>query len=196
MIAEAVARALDNYLRSHTSLQWQGNYLTPPCKAAVMLALFPQNGSWYLPFIVRNHYQGVHSGQVAFPGGKCDLQDADAIDTAIRETYEETGLLVNRSQVVGQLHEVYIPPSNSLVVPVVAVLAHAPHFVPNPKEVAEIFWLSVSYLRRRDIRGSKEVTLPDGRKVPYTTFQANGKEIWGATARMLSELLTVLERVL
>ncbi|MCS7018000.1 MAG: CoA pyrophosphatase [Cytophagales bacterium] len=197
MFVTQLAQALQNYLYQTSPVRWQISQSPQPQVAAVLLALFWQQGEWHLPFILRNTYAGVHSGQIGFPGGRQDAADEDLIATALRETLEEIGVQVCRSQVIGRLHELYVPPSHTIVHPIVAVLPAPPVFSPNPREVAEVFTLSISYLRRPDIKGMRAVTLPNGATAPFTTFRtpANG-EIWGATARMLSEFLAATAPIL
>lgn len=168
----------------------------PPRVAAVLIGLFQYQDRWYLPFILRPAYEGVHGGQVAFPGGRCDPTDTDVVCTALRETQEEIGVWVSPAQVVGRLHEVYIPPSHTIVHPIVALLPEPPVFRPDPREVAEVFTVPLDYLKRPDIRGIREVMLPNGSTMPFTTFRIADKEIWGATARMVSELLAALDNLL
>lgn len=196
MLAAQISQALNDYLHQHPPVRWKVPEQPVPRIASVLIALFQEDGKWHLPFILRNTYEGVHSGQVAFPGGRYDMADEDLIATALRETQEEIGVSVSHSQVVGRLHELYIPPSHTIVHPIVAVLSEPPVFNHDPREVAEVFTLPVSYLKRPDIRGVREVMLPNGNKMPFTTFRAAEKEIWGATARMLTEFLTAVQSVL
>lgn len=196
MLAAQISQALDDYLHQNPPVRWKIPEEPAPRIASVLIALFHHDSEWYIPFILRNTYEGVHSGQVAFPGGRYDVTDEDTIATALRETQEEIGVSVNRSQVVGRLHELYIPPSHTIVHPIVAILPEPPVFNRDPHEVAEIFTLPVSYLKRPDIRGVREVMLPNGNKMPFTTFRAAEKEIWGATARMLTEFLAAVQSVL
>jgi 8-oxo-dGTP pyrophosphatase MutT (NUDIX family) len=197
MLAARISQALNDYLHQNPPVYWKIPENPAPRIAAILIALFREGSEWYLPFILRNTYDGVHSGQVAFPGGRYDTTDEDLIATALRETMEEIGVPVSRSQVVGQLHKLYIPPSHTIVHPIVALLPNPPVFNPDPHEVAEVFTLPVSYLKRPDIRGVREIALPNGNKTPFTTFRvAEKKEIWGATARMLTEFLAAIQSVL
>ncbi|MEZ4828489.1 MAG: CoA pyrophosphatase [Bacteroidia bacterium] len=79
-------------------------------KSAVLILVYPQNGSLYVPFMRRAEGGRVHSGQISFPGGSRDEGDIDFIDTALREANEELGILREDVEVLGQMTELYIPP--------------------------------------------------------------------------------------
>ena len=86
-----------------------------PKKAAVMMLFYPKNKETHLVLIVRNSYPGVHSSQIAFPGGKVEIEDASLAHTALRETEEEIGVDRNKIEIIKSFTDVYIPPSNFLV---------------------------------------------------------------------------------
>ena len=88
-----------------------------PKKAAVMMLFYPKKKQTHLALILRTSYNGVHSSQIAFPGGKVELEDIDLKHTAIRETHEEIGVHPTNITVVRAFTEVYIPPSNYMVYP-------------------------------------------------------------------------------
>src|SRR5690606_39673314 len=89
-----------------------------PRKAAVMALFYPDAGNGTnLLLILRNTYNGVHSNQIALPGGQMEKDDKDLINTALRETYEEVGAVPDQIQVIRSLTKVYIPPSNFEVTP-------------------------------------------------------------------------------
>lgn len=161
-------------------------------KGGVLILLYPETESLYLPLILRPEDTGVHSGQVALPGGKQDPEDQDIIDTALRETWEEIGVKVNRSQVIGQLSPMYIPPSNFLVYPTVAAIDHLPDFVPSPHEVAQLIKLNLPDFVLNDHRKIKEIKARYMKaKVPC--YEVGEYTIWGATAMILSEFLMVIK---
>ncbi|MGV9004356.1 NUDIX hydrolase [Flavobacterium sp.] len=164
--------------------------------AAVMMLFYPKNNQTHLVLILRNSYKGVHSSQIAFPGGKPEHLDLDLKETALRETHEEIGILPNKIEVLRSFTEVYIPPSNYMVHPFLGISKEELQFVPQVEEVAGIIELSlVDFLDERIIQNQKMNT-------SYATnFDVPGflvKEhfIWGATAMMLSELKETLKMVL
>ncbi len=156
-------------------------------QAGVLVLLYPQANDLYFVLTRRTDTLRGHSGQVSFPGGKRDAHDPSLIATARRETCEELGICTDNLDVIGSLSNVYIPPSNFDVTPVVAALPVKPQFHPNPAEVAEVFSVSLSALiddafkrsEYREIQGASYF-------IPYYAF--NGHKVWGATAIMLSEL--------
>ncbi|NJL15524.1 MAG: CoA pyrophosphatase [Microscillaceae bacterium] len=159
--------------------------------SSVLLLLYPEGDRLHFPMIVRPENSGVHSGQVALPGGKKDEEDEDLIETALRETWEELGVRVLRSQVLGQLSHLYIPPSNFLVFPAIAILPEKPVFSPSVYEVAEMLTVDLHDFIDRNPRTVREITARYMRaEVPC--FDLGGKVVWGATAMILSELYCIL----
>jgi 8-oxo-dGTP pyrophosphatase MutT (NUDIX family) len=163
-----------------------------PRLASVMLALYHIDNELHLPFIVRPNYDGVHSGQVAFPGGKMEETDLSAVHTAIRETYEEIGVGVAHEQVIGAMPKVYVVPSNMLVTPVIAYLDRKPEFVIDHNEVAKVLEVSISDLLNPNNHGKRQVIMPNNIRMNFPSFLVQGEEIWGATARMLSEFFKLI----
>ncbi len=163
--------------------------------SSVMLLFYPENGRLHFPMIVRPENSGVHSGQIALPGGKKDEEDEDLIATALRETHEEIGIKIDRSQVLGQLSHLYIPPSNFLVYPVVAAIEEKPSFVPSPYEVAELLSVDLYDFLEKHPRQEREIEARYMRaKVPC--YELNDKIVWGATAMILCELHSIAKELL
>ena len=88
-----------------------------PRYASVLMLLYPKNKITHLVLILRNTYPGIHSSQIAFPGGKNEKEDASFAQTALRETHEEIGIPAHKITIIKPFTEVYIPPSNFLVSP-------------------------------------------------------------------------------
>ncbi|HZK08000.1 MAG TPA: CoA pyrophosphatase [Bacteroidales bacterium] len=167
--------------------------LAAAMSSSVMALFFEQTNDIRLVFIQRPLYDGVHSGQIAFPGGRTEKSDADTCQTALRETEEETGISAKDIKVIGQLSDLYIPPSNFLVHPFVGYLTHEPHFVPDPVEVQEVFTIKLDDLLRPDAIKMRTVTGANyTAEVPC--FFIDNRLIWGATSMILSELIMVIQR--
>lgn len=163
--------------------------------AGVLMLLFPLHQHLHLPLILRPNYEGVHSGQMALPGGKVEPQDQDIIHTALRETEEEIGVKVKRQQVLGQLTDLYIPPSNISVTPIVAYCEKEPAYILDPNEVADIINVSLRELRDPQNQMIAQVKVVGGGIMEAPAFRIQGRIVWGATAMMLSELLDVLNEI-
>ena len=160
----------------------------------VLILLYPDQGQVHFPLIVRPEYEGVHSGQVALPGGKKDEEDEDFIATALRETSEEIGVDVERTNVLGRLSELYIPPSNFIVHPIVAAISEKPTFRPDEREVAKMITVDLMSLRGDAKREVKEVQWK-GQTVNLPFYNIDNQTVWGATAMILGEFLTIIDEL-
>ena len=161
-------------------------------KSAVLILFYPHQGEVYLPLILRPAYDGVHSGQMAFPGGRYEPTDEDLLRTAKREAQEEIGLRLNDVRVLGVLSELFIPPSNFFVLPVVACLPYRPDFFPDPREVEKVIEVPYREIRDKNIVGQSEVEVR-GKYFQAVNYLIQNYKVWGATAMMISELLTLMD---
>jgi len=160
--------------------------------SAVLILFYPQEEEISFPVILRPTYDGVHSGQVAFPGGKADPEDKDLYATALREAWEEIRAPYNEINILGHLSEIYITVSDMRVVPVVGTLPFRPDFLPDPREVAEIREIRLSEILDKQI--IKQGRMPvRGGYITAPFYHYDGLRIWGATAMMISELTEIIE---
>lgn len=166
-----------------------------PRLSAVMALIYLKENQWHLVLTKRNEYEGTHSAQVSFPGGRKEEGDASLIHTSIRETKEEIGVWVPDTQIIGSLTEVYIPPSNFLVNPVLSWLPEQPAFNPDPREVNYIIEFPVDELTRDDLIKETKIKLSTGLRLTVPYFDIKGEIVWGATAVILSEFREILMRV-
>jgi 8-oxo-dGTP pyrophosphatase MutT (NUDIX family) len=162
--------------------------------AAVLVLLFPDDrGVARLVLTERLSYDGHHSGEVSFPGGKAEPGDTDATATALREATEEIHLdpVAAGVSTVGILDEVFIPVSDFRITPIVAVAERAPDLRPNPAEVARILTPeATSFLPDAPVE-VVERTIRDW-PLRYGGYRIDGLHVWGATARILGQLGAVL----
>ncbi len=159
-------------------------------RGGVLALFYPWQETVYLPFILRPEYNGVHSSQVAFPGGGFEAEDGDLTRTALREAYEEVGIHSDQVKVLGTLSPLYVYASNYLVLPTVAWCDERPNFRVDPYEVAALIETPLAELMDPVHRREEEWDLRSERvRVPYYLVQEH--IIWGATAMMLSELLAL-----
>lgn len=164
-----------------------------PRIAAVMMLLYPKKGRTHLVLIVRNAYNGVHSSQIAFPGGKYESTDADFEETALRETHEEVGIAPEKIKVVKSFTPMYIPPSNFMVHPFLGISKEELSFYPDAKEVAGIIELPLSVFLNDEIIIEATLSTSYANNILVPAFNIQNHIVWGATAMILSELREVLK---
>ena len=166
-------------------------------KAAVCLVLYQKTEEWYSVLIERNTYEGVHSGQMAFPGGRVEEEDENLDETALRETEEEIGIRREKLIKLGNLSPVFILPSNSLVNPLVVCMHEIPKFKLQEEEVAGLVEFPIAKLSDPDLIKNKRMQFGKNQEyemdVPY--FDIYGKVVWGATAAMLSEFAELIAQI-
>ncbi|PRY84661.1 NUDIX hydrolase [Mongoliibacter ruber] len=163
-------------------------------KGAVLMLFYPDaSGECFVPFIKRPKYPGVHSGQIAFPGGKMEESDEDLAMTALRESEEEIGIDASKVILLGSMSELYIPPSNFMVSPFLGYVNEKPKFIPEPSEVDRIINCAFQTILDKKIRKSGTIKGSGGfnMKAPY--FDIDSEMVWGATAMMLGEFTYMWE---
>lgn len=161
-------------------------------KAGVLLLLYPHADTIFTALMRRTSTsKDTHSGQISLPGGKHETEDLNIEATALRETEEEFGIDRRQIRLLGSLTPVYIPVSHSLAYPAIGAMAHRPTFLPNSREVAEVIEVSLPHLQRPDIVKQTQLEIRGtSLRVPY--YDVNGHIVWGATAIILSEFLSLV----
>ncbi|MBI9055646.1 MAG: CoA pyrophosphatase [Bacteroidales bacterium] len=162
-------------------------------KAGVLILLFPKNQELYLAFIQRTEYNGPHSGQISFPGGKAEDFDKNIIDTALRECHEEIGINPSKVKILGKLTPLHIPVSNFMVSPIMGIYKTTPQFKADPVEVEKVLEIKLKDLLDPTNCTTKEFSYGD---ISFLApiYNPNNITIWGATAMMLSEFLEVVKK--
>ncbi len=163
----------------------------PPKPGGVLILLYEKEGVIKFPLTKRPDYLGTHGGQISLPGGKAEPNE-DIITTALREGEEEIGILRSDVNVVGQLSEFFVIPSNFMVTPVIGYMNSPPRFNPDPKEVAQILEGSINQLIRPDAVQRKEIIAAKMYPMIAPHFEIEGEVVWGATAMILNELRVVI----
>ena len=163
-------------------------------KGAVLILIYPQEKQAFFPLIKRPEYIGVHSGQIAFPGGKMDEGDENEVFTALREAEEEVAVNASKVEVLGRMSDLFIPASNFLVSPVIGYVDHIPEFVPEEREVQRIISARVADIISPEIQ--KKTILEIGNQIKLDTpyFEVEKEMVWGATAMILGEFIELLEK--
>lgn len=160
--------------------------------AAVLILIHGKNGDANVVFTERTQHVEHHKGQMCFPGGACDDEDGGCEETALRETYEEIGVETQHVRIIGHLDDM-VTISNFRVTPVVAILEHNdpyPYSI-NDNEVAKVVEVPLTFLMEEG-NMELEVRAHQGREVLVPAFTYDGHRIWGATARMLHQLIELL----
>ena len=161
--------------------------------AAVLVPIIAHPSGLTVLFTQRTAHLKAHSGQVSFPGGRSEADDLSPVETALRETFEETGIAPSFVTVAGYLDR-YLTGTGFDIQPVVGVVKDGFVLTPDPREVAEIFEVPLAFLadpanRRRE---SREV---GGRKRSFYAFSYGRHEIWGATAAIVVGLVQRLNAI-
>src|SRR5215211_3589748 len=204
-LREAVARPLDAWREVYESFSpvdvetGERRPRIPPAgadsrRAAVLVPVLLEPEGARLVYTVRRDHLPDHAGQISFLGGSMVTGDGSLLETALREAEEEIDLSPDLVEVVGELEEMYIPPSNFRVSPFVGLLPPAAEMVFAPDEVEAIFTVSLDELMSpetlRRVRWRR-----DGRDYQVPIFAIGGspsRNIWGATAAMTASLLVRL----
>jgi 8-oxo-dGTP pyrophosphatase MutT (NUDIX family) len=171
--------------------EWPAGFDTATIRhAAALLLVFPVDQRAHIVLTVRGDALGRHGGQVSLPGGVIEPGESVA-QAALREAHEEVALAVDAVRILGPLTPIDIPVSGFRLQPVVGTTAARPELTPADGEVARILEIAVEEL----VDGSRLVTTErtrDGQTLVIPAFLIAGVEIWGATAMVLAEFLTLL----
>ena len=159
--------------------------------AGVLLLLYPKNGEYCVLLNRRTDTVEHHKGEISFPGGSKDPGDSTLLDTALRETHEEMGISPEDVEVLGELDDT---PTNTsfLIATTVGTIPYPYEFAPSASEVAEVLEAPISILMNKESHRD-EVRIVGGELVTHTSYVYQGHIIFGATARVLSRFLELLE---
>ncbi len=157
--------------------------------AAVLVPLFEEDGEARAVLTRRSEKMRTHTGQVAFPGGRIEPGE-QAEQAALREATEEVGLDARIVKVVGELQPLSTLSGTGAIRPFVGALSSRPELVPNPDEVARIFDVALAELLSDGVWHEERWDIPGRPNSPVWFFELAGETIWGATARILVDLLS------
>ncbi len=165
--------------------------------AGVMSLFYPsENFETRLILILRKTYNGIHSAQVGFPGGKLEAGDGTIQDAALRETEEEVGVSRDTISVLKKLTEIYIPPSNFFVQPFLGITTELPRFIPQEEEVEALIEVTLQDFMNDANITTQMLSTSYASNFEVPAFKLNGHIVWGATAMMLNEVRELLKMAL
>lgn len=165
-------------------------------KAGVLALIYPKDDQLHLAFIVRSSRdkRDKHAGQIGFPGGQYEPIDTDMKATAIRETYEEIGVVPDDIKIISPLTELYVFASNFLVSPYLGYIHYKPKFELQPSEVEELLEVPLSMFND-DIKETKNFNVRGGEIKDVPFYNLGGHTLWGATAMIMSEIEDIINQL-
>ena len=165
-----------------------------PKKAAVLALFYPDNnGKTRFLLTQRASYNGTHSAQISFPGGKTESTDKNLEETALREAFEEVSILKESVSIIREITDVYIPPSNFLATPFIAYSESRPNFISN-SEVAVLIEVLLEDLLDDNTITTIEMNTSYMKNIDVPCFKLNNYIVWGATAMMLNEIKELIKQ--
>ncbi|MDI6753665.1 MAG: CoA pyrophosphatase [Thermodesulfobacteriota bacterium] len=160
-------------------------------RAAVLVPLFKKGGEYHILFTKRTDTVEHHKGQISFPGGRQDQKDQDLLNTALREAQEEMGIKKEDVHLLGELDDFLTATTDFCISPFVAFIPYPYPFKINPHEIEEVIEAPLLAFLDDD-KFRQEVIVRNGEPFPVYFYQYQGHTIWGATARILKQLLDLL----
>ena len=185
-------KAMKQRLRQALSLR-QKRYIvaTSRVSAAVLLPIYYKHGQYYILFTKRTEKVKEHKGEMSFPGGAYQEGDGTLVNTALRECAEEIGLMTDDIEVLGELDDTVTLTSGYIITPFVALIPSSYQFQVNREEIEEIIEVPVSALLENDCL-CKRAGILEGKVIDLYYYHYKEQVIWGATARILNQLLGVI----
>jgi len=163
--------------------------------SAVLIPIYRKQGQPYILFIQRTDRVRDHKGQISFPGGAYEEGDENLLQTALREATEEVGLMAEDVEVLGELDDFRTIGSNYVISPFVARIPWPYQFKVDEWETEEIIEVPIAaLLDESNVRRGKDIL--DGKEIDQYYYHYQDNVIWGATARILKQLLGILTDVL
>jgi 8-oxo-dGTP pyrophosphatase MutT (NUDIX family) len=161
--------------------------------AAVLVPLFRADGRRHVLLTKRSQAVEHHKGEISFPGGKLDPDDADLLSCALREADEEVGIAPGDVRVIGELDEFYTVASRYVVAPFVGTIPYPYEFRPSGREIAELLEVPLEVFFDPAYK-SEDIWTFQGQSVPMVSYNWQGHVIWGATARILKHFAELVQQ--
>ena len=161
--------------------------------SAVLVPLYYKEGQYHILLIKRTEKVTKHRGEISFPGGGCEKSDKTRLDTALRESAEEIGLMADDVEVLGELDDVVSVKTNYIISPFVGFIPWPYQFRVDGYETEAIIEVPIPVLLENNYSHQE---LRDGKPVTSYFYNYEGRIIWGATARILNEFLEIFTRII
>lgn len=163
--------------------------------ASVLILLFPKGNTWHFALIERANHDpnDKHAGQISLPGGKMDDNDKTLEDCALRETYEEIGINPSLIGILGGLTPLFVRVSNFLVHPFIGFTTDYPKFIAQSSEVQQVFEVPIHILTDQSYKNTADIEIRNMLLKDIPVYNVHGKNLWGATAMILSEFEAIIK---
>ena len=158
--------------------------------AAVLVPIYYKNGEYYILFTKRTEKVLKHKGEISFPGGSSQEDDAGLIGTALRECAEEIGLMADKVEILGELDDTATETSSYIISPFVGLIPYPYQFEVNREEIEETIEVPISALLDEN-RLHLETKVIDDKVLISYSYHYQGRVIWGATAGILNQFLDI-----
>jgi len=163
--------------------------------AAVLLPIYYKQGQYYILFTKRTEKVKEHKGQISFPGGAYDSSDGTLVNTALRECAEEIGLVDYDVEVLGELDDTLTITSRYIISPFVGFIPSSYQFRVNREEIEDIIEIPISALLDKGCLRQETEIVMDGKEITSYSYHYQGQVIWGATASILNQFLSIFAQV-
>lgn len=162
-------------------------------QSAVLILLYPnETGEICTVFTLKQSGIGLHSNQISLPGGRFEQEDGTLQNTALRESFEEIGVLPSSVTVIGRLSQLIIPRSQFVVNTFVGYTLTKPDFKIQENEVAELYEVRLADFFRQSNKSSFQIHDEQGNSFHAPSYQVNNRHLWGATAMIMAEMEEIL----
>jgi 8-oxo-dGTP pyrophosphatase MutT (NUDIX family) len=176
--------------RTPAPMEEQGSFLK---KAAVLIPLFKVASEYQILFTKRTDTVEAHKGQISFPGGRVEAEDGSPLETALREAEEEIGLSRKDVTVLGRMDDARTVSSNYIVYPFVGLIPYPYEFRTSALEVKELLDVPFEVFLSGDSAGENTPVVYEGGTYYGRAYRYKGEVIWGATARIMQNLVDLVK---
>jgi 8-oxo-dGTP pyrophosphatase MutT (NUDIX family) len=162
-------------------------------RSSVLIPVFQRDGQYQVLFTKRTDRVEHHKGQISFPGGHVDEEDASVEETALREAQEEIGLIKEDVQILGRIDDTLTVVSNFIIHPFIGRIPYPYDFQINPHEVAGIIEIPFDVFLDKGSLYKRDFIVVDNYPYHGTSYEYNGHIIWGATARIMENFAAIID---